>query len=290
MTDPGVEAVQTACRQLGVEPGHIDPIRLGENSIYRLAGQVIARLTREGQQPTARREVMVARWLGAEGLPAVRPLDVDQPVSVDGRAVTLWHEIPIRRGARPGEIAGAIRRLHDLPIPEDLGLTELAPFVRIADRVEAATGLSGKDRSWLLGRLDDLTGRYRSASPSRLCVVHGDAWAGNVVVAEDDEVTLLDLERCSVGPPEWDLVSTAIKLTSVASITEAEYAEFCTRYGADVTQWEGFELFRDIRELRMCTYVVQLAAENPAAKVEAEHRIRCLQGLSGPRPWTWTAF
>lgn len=233
---------------------------------------------------------MVARWLGAEGVPAVRPLDVDQPVSVEGRAVTLWHEIPIQRGAQPGEIALAIRRLHELPIPEQLGLGALAPFIRLADRLDGSRVLSSDDRSWLLDRLEELTERYHSLPPGRLCVVHGDAWAGNVVVTDNGEVTLLDLERCSVGAPEWDLVSTAIKLTSVASISDAEYAEFCARYGADVTQWGGFELFRDIRELRMCTYVVQLGSENPAAKVEAEHRILCLRGRSGPRPWTWTAF
>ncbi|PRY31701.1 phosphotransferase family enzyme [Umezawaea tangerina] len=44
--------------------------------------------------------------------------------------------------------------------------------------------------------------------------MHGDAWVGNVVATDDGQVVVLDLERCSVGPPEWDLVSTAIKYTS----------------------------------------------------------------------------
>ncbi len=121
-------------------------------------------------------------------------------------------------------------------------------------------------------------------------MVHGDAWAGNVVATLDREVVLLDLERCSVGPREWDLVSTAIKLSSFASISAGEYREFCARYQLDVTDWGGFELFRDIRELRMCTYIAQLAGDRADARAEADHRVRCLRGGNGPRPWHWTPF
>ncbi|WP_245887492.1 phosphotransferase family protein [Umezawaea tangerina] len=81
--------------------------------------------------------------------------------------------------------------------------------------MDAATTLTKADRTWLSEHLESLQGRYANL-PLGLphCVVHGDAWVGNVVATDDGQVVVLDLERCSVGPPEWDLVSTAIKYTS----------------------------------------------------------------------------
>jgi hypothetical protein len=57
----------------------------------------------------------------------------------------------------------------------------------------------------------------------------------------------------------------------------------------DVAEWAGFELLRDIRELRMTTYLWQRAASHPTMKKEAALRTRCLRGEQGLRPWSWTA-
>ncbi|MEV0284384.1 phosphotransferase [Kribbella sp. NPDC050820] len=145
--------------------------------------------------------------------------------------------------------------------------------------------LSEDDRAWLreqLARLkdafDDLpAGLQRSA-------IHGDAWAGNVVVTADGPV-LLDLERFALGPPEWDLVSTAVRLTTFGTMNAKEYEAFATAYGHDVLEWDGFEILRDTRELRVTCYAAQQASEEPAARAEAALRVACLRGLRGPRPW-----
>ncbi|MFF4315780.1 phosphotransferase family protein [Streptomyces sp. NPDC001507] len=121
------------------------------------------------------------------------------------------------------------------------------------------------------------------------CVVHGDAWVGNVAATADGPV-LLDFERVSVGPPEWDLVSTALKLTTTGAVTEAEYAEFCELYGTDVTQWEGYELLAGARELRMTTYAAQYAAAHPEWHAEAQYRVDCLRGRITDRPWRWAGI
>ena len=60
---------------------------------------------------------------------------------------------------------------------------------------------------------------------------------------------LLDLERCALGPPEWDLVSTAVTYVTTAGIDINEWDNYCEVYGYDVTTWEGFDILRDIREL-----------------------------------------
>lgn len=98
MTTPGLpdtrSVLAVACARVGLDATGAEPIRLGENAILRLPGDVVARISRPGQAATAAREVAVARWLAGHGVPAVEPIDVPQPAEVDGRAVTFWHALP----------------------------------------------------------------------------------------------------------------------------------------------------------------------------------------------------
>lgn len=277
-----------ACARVGIDHVGAERVRLGENAIFALPGRVVARIGRPGATATARREVRVARWLAEHGIPAVTPVDgIDQPVEISGRAVTFWRQLPPHRHGTPAEVADALRWLHNVAPPPDFA--ELDPFVRLPERIDAAVTLGDGDRIWLREHLASLREDYRCRPAGlRACVVHGDAWVGNVVTTTDGRTVLLDLERCSVGPPEWDLVSTAIKHTSFGWISERTYRDFAEGYGQDVTTWGGFELFRDVRELRMACYVAQHAAENLSARGEAAIRVGCLRGKHGPRPWSWT--
>jgi hypothetical protein len=110
-----------------------------------------------------------------------------------------------------------------------------------------------------------------------------DVAVGDQADGESEEC----FERASVGPPEWDLVSTAVKMTTTGAVTEAEYAESCEAYGTDVTMWEGYELLAGARELRMTTYAAQHAATRPEWQAEAQYRVDCLRGRAEPRPWHW---
>jgi Ser/Thr protein kinase RdoA (MazF antagonist) len=283
--------LKRACAEVGLAAEEAEPIRLGENALFRLPGGVVARISRPGQQDTARREVAISRWLNACGVAAVATLaHIDQSVEVDGRSVTFWHELIGLREGTPVQVATVLKRLHALPIPAGVPLAPLRPFVRLADRIEGAATIGADDRAWLQTRLADLQEQWTTLTPGLpVCVVHGDAWSGNVMATADGQVVLLDLERCSIGPREWDLVSTATKYVTSALIDEAQYAQFCDTYGLDIMTWAGFNTLRDIRELRVTCYVAQLAAEQPRFQREARLRIDCLRGRHGPRPWPWTA-
>lgn len=276
----------------GLDIAGAEILRLGENAIYRLADSTVARIARPGQFPSARKEVDVARWLESVNVPAVKALSrIAQPIDVDGRAVTFWHELPPHVPGTPAQVAAALRRLHDLAPPTEFTLPPIAPFVRLSDRIDNASTLSSADRDWMRRHLAELDHQF-AALPTGLppCVVHGDAWVGNVVETSDGSVVFLDLERCAIGPPEWDLVHTAIKLTSFGWITADDYGEFCRIYGHDVTTWAGFELLRDIREFRMTCMAAQIAAEDSRVRDQAAHRLACLRGTEGPRPWSgWHA-
>ncbi|ELP66125.1 phosphotransferase family protein [Streptomyces sp. WI04-05B] len=279
-----------ACAAAGFDATHAEPVRMAENEIWRLPGQVIVRIARTGQSAAAVREVGVARWLVENEVPTVRALPIDQPVEAEGRPVTFWEELPPHRNGSVRDVVQLLKRLHALPAPRSVRLGRLDPFVRIAERINASVTLPEDDRQWLRQRHAELRDGWEPR-PSGLadCVVHGDAWVGNVARTADGPV-LMDFERVSVGPPEWDLVSTALKLTTTGAVTEAEYAEFCDLYGTDVTQWDGYELLAGARELRMTTYAAQYAAERPEWQAEAQYRVDCMRGRAGGRPWHWTGI
>jgi hypothetical protein len=281
-----------ACAEVGLTADQVEPIRIGENAIFRLPGAVIVRVSRAGQQEAARREVAVSRWLNASGVAAVAALaDIEQPVAIDAQSVTFWHELSgcLREGT-PIEVATVLKALHALPVPADVPLGPLRPFVRLADRIAGAVTIDADDCTWLFTRLAELEQQWAALAPGLpACVIHGDAWSGNVVSTADGRVVLLDLERCSIGPPQWDLVSTATKYVTSGLIDQAQYMQFCDTYGTDVTTWPGFRVLRDIRELRVTCYVAQLAAEQQRFAREARLRVDCLRGRHGPRPWPWTA-
>ncbi len=278
---------RTACADAGIDADGMVPIKLAENAIFRVPDQrMVIRVARADQIEAARREVEIAEWLREHNISAVEPMGTRADFAViDSRPVTLWKELPPHRNGSEREIGRALRALHQLSVPPFL--SEVAPFVRLEQRVDSASSLSHADRQWLYQRLADLRAGWEEL-PTGMpwSPIHGDAWEGNVVTTDAGVTTFLDLERASVGPPEWDLVSTAIKHSSFGWISAERYRAFCDAYGYDVTTWEGFSLLRDIRELRMTCMAAQAAGLDSNHAAQAQHRVDCLRGTSGPRPWS----
>lgn len=293
MSEQTLEAVaRAACTAVGLPDLDLVPIKVSENAIYRLPeSRVVVRIANPGQRAAAERELLIADWLRRVNVPAVEPADIPTTfVMVDDRPVTFWKELPSHRGGSSTEIAAALRGLHALDPPQFL--SEIDPFVRLEQRIDAAITLSARDRQWLHQHLIDLQDAWsHGLAGLPWGPVHGDAWEGNVVTTDDGTTLFLDLERTSIGPPEWDLTSTAIKHSSFGWIDAQQYTEFVAAYGYDVTEWTGFALLRDIREMRMTCMAAQAAAEEPARLDQAQLRLDSLRGRRGPRPWAgWAAI
>lgn len=284
--------LEIAARAAGLDTTGAAPIRFGENDIWRLPGGIVARIGRPRQHQTAAKETAVARWLEDNGVDAVRPVrGLPQPVNAKGRPVTWWHELPAHEMGTSTDVAAVLRQAHKLAPPVDFELPSLDPFVRLPERIAQATTVNSDERAWLIQRLAELRHRYASLPPGRpRCVVHGDAWRGNIAKTPDGRVILLDLERCSLGPPEWDLTSLAVSYLTTGHTSAAEWTAYCGAYGLDVTEWTGFEVLRDIRELRMTSMALQLASREPDRYGDqAAHRLACVRGERGARPWEgWT--
>lgn len=281
------EIARRACADAGIAADNVVAIKVAENAIFRVPEQrLVVRIARAGQTDAARRELEIAAWLQSHNVAAVQPLGSRSDFAViDSRPVTLWRELPPHRNGTEREIGGALRKLHALPMPAFLSNVE--PFVRLEQRIDGASSLVESDRQWLRERVSELRAAWKELPSGKpWSPIHGDAWEGNVVTTDAGVTTFLDLERASVGPPEWDLVSTAIKHSSFGWISADRYADFCCAYGDDVATWAGFTLLRDIRELRMTSMAAQAAGTNPKHASQAQHRVDCLRDRAGSRPWS----
>lgn len=291
-TRPALDVLTRAGVEAGVPTAGAELIRDGVNVLYRLPGDVVARIGPAGSYDTAAHLVRVSRWLATTEVPVVRVLgDVPQPVVVDGRPVTWWARLPRHRHATPAELGATLRRIHALTAPDSPPLPPLDPFSELDEAIADATTITHHDRAWLadlLARLRREHVELQSVLPRY--VIHGDAWQGNLAVLEDGTPVLLDLDHFGLGPREWDLVQLAVDHTDFARITSAEYEAFVNAYGGyDVTTQPGYRTMATTVELRWTAFALRKANTNPDAAKEAGHRVACLRG-DVERPWQWTAF
>ena len=283
------QALEQACALVGLDPDGARLLRLGSNAVYHLKAPVIVRVSRPGADIIpVRRSVAVARWLKAADYPAVRVIDVDQPVITDGYIVTFWESVSDDgdQFAATPEIAAILARLHHLTAPEDLDLPPLDPFANAAPRIDATAWLPPDDRSFLIEKLAELQDGYAGLEfvlpPG---VIHGDASVGNVMHDRQGAPVLIDLDGFAVGPREWDLILTAIYYDSFGWHTRQEYEDFARVYGYDIMQWPGYPVLREIREFLMVTWLIQKAAEDARAALEAPRRINALRTGASRKDW-----
>lgn len=261
---------------------------IADNAVFRLPGLVVARISAASTYQRALQEVRTSRWLAAHGLPIVTPLDAAElPWSVDGHVVTVWHEVPEASMATTTELAGLLWQLHTLPVPSDIEIPPLDPFVRLDDHLaEAGPALAPADRRFLAERLEQLRDDYaRRTSGLPTCIIHGDANRKNAIRGRDGVAVLLDLERLSIGPREWDLVVPAV-YQRLGWYSDSEYDAFVDTYGWDVRTWDGFPTFAALREFRMTAWLISRLPREPHLHSEAARRIASLRDPAAPRAWT----
>ena len=264
-------------------------MRIGSNAVYHLTEPVVVRIARHtADLDQARRTVAVARWLASAGYPAVRAIDVDQPVDIDGHAVTFWQSVSEdgEQYATAGEVAEVLAKLHRLDTPEDLHLPVLAPFDSAASRIASNDWLNSEDRIFLteqLGRMRDRFAGLEFSLPEG--VIHGDANVGNVLHDSHGDPVVIDLDGFAIGPREWDLALTAIYYDSFGWHTREEYETFVRMYGFDIMQWPGYPTMRAVREFLMVTWVIQGAGGSQRTATEAAKRIAALRSGASRKDW-----
>jgi aminoglycoside phosphotransferase (APT) family kinase protein len=288
MSNP-LTLLERACHIGGLEAEGASLLRVGSNTVYRLTGPVVVRISRPGaDMEHARRTVAVARWLESVNYPAVRVLRVDQPVVLDGHAITFWEAVSDDgdQYATVGEVAKVLVKLHELVAPDDLQLPTLERFEDAAKRIQTNSWLTPGDRDFLTQTLASMRDRYSELEfvlpPG---IIHGDANVGNVLHDYHGKPVVIDLDGFAIGPREWDLALTAIYYDSFGWHTREEYETFVRVYGFDIMKWPGYPVMRAVREFLMVTWVIQKAGESPRVAAEARKRIAALRTGASRKDW-----
>lgn len=273
-------------------PGDAELIALGENAVFAV-GDLVVKIGRDAVRSPelrdrAEREVAVARWLAASGVPAVRAAEPEARL-VEGHPVTLWHRLPDAvRPAEPRDLAPLLRAVHALPDPAGLGL----PRRELLGGVERWLSLAGEaidpaDAAYLRERRDGFAAAAAGLVPQLPPgPIHGDALARNVHVGPDGPV-LVDLETFSADLREHDLVVLALSRDRYGLEAEA-YDAFTSAYGWDVREWDGCAVLRGARETASCAWVAQHAPANPKALAEFRRRVASLR--DGDTSVRWYPF
>ncbi|OLT40705.1 aminoglycoside phosphotransferase [Saccharomonospora sp. CUA-673] len=277
-------------------------LRFTNNAVYALGDrEVVVRIV---GTPALRHRVdkvvQVARHLERHGVPAVRLVsDVEQPVRVGDYLATVWHRVPdTGRRAGAAELAALLRSMHATGLDGASdgasdgtgvdGLGELTPWEPLDDvrvRLDAAgPELAPADRAFLLDRCDELDALVAELDfPLASTLAHGDAHAGNVIVGPDGPV-LCDFDSACVGPPEWDLTPVAVGCLRFGD-PPSWHGELAEGYGFDVTAWEGFDVLRAVRELKLATSVLPIAGRDEAVRAELGRRIADLRSADTHQQW-----
>ncbi|MFC9987688.1 phosphotransferase enzyme family protein [Streptomyces globisporus] len=256
-------------------------LALGENAVFA-AGDLVIKVGRDATshpelRARAEREVALADWLAASGVPAVRAAE-REPRLVEGHPVTLWHRLPDAvRPAEPRDLAPLLTLVHALPAPTAFTL----PRRELLSGVERWLTLAGDaidpaDADYLRERRDGFAAAAASLVPHLPPgPIHGDALPRNVHVGPDGPV-LVDLETFSADLREHDLVVLALSRDRYG-LAPAAYDAFTTAYGWDVREWEGCAVLRGARETASCAWVSQHAPANPKALAEFRRRVASLR-------------
>ncbi|MFF2436777.1 phosphotransferase enzyme family protein [Streptomyces sp. NPDC058107] len=256
-------------------------IALGENAVFAV-GDLVVKVGRDAVRnpelrSRAEREVAVAQWLAASGIPAVRAAESEARL-VEGHPVTVWHRLPDAvRPAEPRDLAPLLALVHALPAPDALAL----PRRELLDGVErwlriAGDAIDPADAAYLRERRNGFAAAAAALVPHLPPgPIHGDALPRNVHVGPDGPV-LVDLETFSADLREHDLVVLALSRDRYGLAAEA-YDAFTAAYGWDVREWDGCAVLRGARETASCAWVSQHAPGNPKALAEFRRRVASLR-------------
>jgi aminoglycoside phosphotransferase (APT) family kinase protein len=279
-----LDALVEASKAVGLDARDAELVRLGSNAVFRFRhASVVGRVApSEARFESARHEVAVARWLAEAGVPAVRALNVTQPLVVQHRVVTFWESASdaVEYGSTV-ELGLLLRQLHGLTSPLELPACD--PIGRALNRLR---NLDGEYVPFLVHRIEQLREPYSQLTFALpIGVIHGDANVGNVIRDRDGRAIFSDLESVSTGPREWDLVQTALFYERLGWHTLEEYRGLIDTYGFDIMSWSGYPVMRDLRELFMVAWLAEKTVSDTSLAAELAVRVRALQTGASRRDW-----
>ena len=279
--------LDTLCRSVGLDPTSATLLRHQTNAVYRLdRDEVIVKIARpDYSHEDIRRSVALTQWLMALGFPTVPLLEFQQPVMTQGALATFWRYLPQSRAITASDIARPLRALHELPLPP-FAMPQIDGISAIRYSLDNEQVLDSGDHAFLAERCDALSASLADLKyEMQPCLVHGDPQHRNTLWTERGPV-LCDWESAAIGQREWDLATIEVHCRRFGH-PEDDYREFCRLYGADIREWPGYTVLRDVRELRMIATNARKSPLGSRSADEVRWRISQLRaGASPAEPWS----
>lgn len=284
------DALRIACRRAGLDPAGARLIHHYANAVFLLPRpRVVARLG--SGETRARTSVAVTRALAAAGFPATAPLELAQPIRVAPHTVvTFWryYPQPPRPAFTAAQLARLLHQLHQLP---DLGIdlptwTPLRSLESALRDEQADQLISAADRDWLLRRVTSLRAELATLHYPLGCgLIHGDAWAGNLLAdGPRHDVVLGDWDSVCHGPREVDLVPTW-HATIRYGRPRSWAREFAETYGHDLARWDGFDQLCRMRDLVQLTGPLRRGHTDPAIATALRQRLTSIKAGDTSSAW-----
>jgi phosphotransferase family enzyme len=272
---------------LGLDHRGARLLRFTNNAVYALArAPVVLRIVgSRALRHRAAKVVEVARYFERQGVPAIRLLPgVEQPIQVGEHVITAWAYVEhIGRRSTGEDLGRLLRRVHALPSLD--GVCEWAPLADVRARVADAEELDAGDRRFLLRRCAEVEAALGELEfPLDRALIHGDAHRGNLISGPDGPV-LCDFDSACFGPPEWDLTPVAVGRERFGD-PAGRHRMLADTYGFDVTTWEGFQVLRAARELKLTTSVLPILRSHPQVRDEFRRRLKDLRAGRTLSPWS----
>ncbi|GAA2679188.1 MULTISPECIES: aminoglycoside phosphotransferase family protein [Actinosynnema] len=274
-----------ACAAAGLDARDAQLVHHYASAVVHLprAGAV-ARIGPGDRTAAADRCLALVRWLIDEGFPVPAPLGGLRAVHVASSTVTFWHHHP-QHGAATSRLDSAalgalLRRLHDLPDPP-VDLPSWRPLTGLEQALTepwSHEALPDDDRDWVLRRIAAVrAGLDHAHLPLGRGLIHGDAWAGNLLHGARGRVLLGDWDDVAWGPREVDLVPTWHAARRYRD--EPDWTtRFAAAYGHDLAaSTPDFELLMQMRDLVQISGPLRHAAHSPV------HARALRQRLDGTR-------
>ncbi|MFE3205638.1 phosphotransferase family protein [Embleya sp. NPDC059237] len=279
--------LQHACARVGLDASDARLLRGHTNAVVLLERErVVVKIARRGSRvDDVRRTVAFVRRLTELEFPTVPLLDVEQPVVVDGHAVTFWVYLPQPTHPVSAEqLAAPLRALHALTLPE-FALPVRDNIRAIRRSIAATTCLPSTSIAFLSEHTDRLEADLENVefvlNPG---TIQGDPQHRNALHAPEGAAVLCDWDTLAVGQPEWDLVTVEVHCRRFGH-GQRHYRRFADTYGWDVRTWPGYETLADIRELRMITTNARKTHHTPGSREEVERRIEGLRHANRNLAW-----
>jgi phosphotransferase family enzyme len=247
-----LDAAVVAARSHGVRVDEPRVLKDRHNLVVHLApSPVVARVGQAMSElrPGIRaRELELAQWLAARGLPVVPPY-ADEVLAAGGHELTLW---PLVENERPpdGRAAGrALRAIDDAlaDCPVDMGgfwpLFEMEALIRKLDVPQF---------------VEEARARIERGLSYDPVLVHGDAHLGNCFFTADGPLWS-DLEDACLAPPEWD--AACLEFPQRLDGRDPEYDAALAEL--ELPDRERFELLVRLRAVVAITWVTFIHGRHP---------------------------